>query len=310
MRTRHLVDPELLSLADSFPDMPINDGTLPSVREFSASMIVMGDPEEAGVERREKMVPGLAGEPDVRCLIYTPEKTDGPLPAYLHLHGGGYVLGSPEGSDIQNISLAAELGCMVVSVDYRLAPGFPYPAALNDAYAGLSWLFDNAAMLGVDPARIAIGGESAGGGLAAALGLKARDEGVYQPCFQLLVYPMVDDRTGGEVPADPLVGEYLWNAEKNRYGWASYLGDADPERAAPARAASLAGLPPTWIGVGTLDLFLDEDITYARRLIAAEVATELKLYPSAFHGFSFNPEASISKTYEADYRAALRRAFK
>ena len=309
MTTRHLVDPELVELADSFPVLEITDETLAEVRAFSAGFNVEGDASAAGVTREEIYVPGPVEAAEVRCLVYRPVSAEGPLPVYLHLHGGGYIMGSPEGSDLQSIQLASALSCVVVSVDYRLAPEHPWPAGLEDAYAALDHLFRHADAMGIDAARIAIGGESAGGGLAAALALKARDEGDHKVLYQLLVYPMVDDRTAGEQPHDPLTGEYVWRPEHNRYAWAAYLGEADPAMAAPARAVSLKDLPPVWIGVGTLDLFLDENIAYARRLMAAGVATELKVYPSAFHGFSFNPEAAVSKAYAADYAGALARAF-
>ena len=198
---------------------------------------------------------------------------------------------------------------VVVSVDYRLAPEHPIPAPLDDCYAALGWMHKNAADLNVDPTRIAIGGESAGGGLAAALALKARDEGEYPICWQQLVVPSLDDRTGTEeFPGDPLVGEFIWTRASNQYGRASFLGDAP--RAAPqvpARAESLKGLPPAWMLTGGLDLFRDENIEYARRLMADGVAAELVVYPSACHAFQNVADSQLNQRYEVDFMAALRR---
>ncbi|BBZ36945.1 alpha/beta hydrolase [Mycobacterium conspicuum] len=202
----------------------------------------------------------------------------GPAPALLWIHGGGYVIGSAEMDDRLCARFATRLGITVASVEYRLAPEHPYPAALQDCYAALTWL---AGLPGVDSARVAIGGASAGGGLAAALALWARDHG-FTPAFQLLVYPMLDDRSAAT--ADK-AGYRLWNPRANRFGWSAYLGAADPRVAVPARRDDLGGLPPAWIGVGTNELFHDEDLAYAERLRAAGVPCEVEVVPGAFHGF-------------------------
>jgi acetyl esterase/lipase len=202
----------------------------------------------------------------------------GRAPALLWIHGGGYVIGSAEMDDQLCARFSQRLGITVASVEYRLAPEHPYPAALQDCYAALTWL---AGLSGVDPARVAIGGASAGGGLAAALALWARDHG-FTPAFQLLVYPMLDDRSA--MTADK-TGYRLWNPRANRFGWSAYLGDADPRVAVPARRDDLSGLPPAWIGVGSNDLFHDEDLAYAERLTAAGVPCEVEVVPGAFHGF-------------------------
>jgi acetyl esterase/lipase len=214
-------------------------------------------------------------------------------------------------TDARNRLLARELGCVVVSVDYRLAPETTFPGAVEDCYAALRWLHAEARTLGVDVGRIAIGGESAGGGLAASLALLARDRGEVPLAFQLLIYPMLDDRTGVTVEPSPTVGEFGWSRESNRFGWASLLGrdpggaDVSPYAAA-ARAEDLAGLPPAYIAVGTLDLFLEENLEYARRLMRAGIPTELHVYPGAYHGFQgMAPEARISKAFVNDYFAAL-----
>jgi acetyl esterase/lipase len=198
---------------------------------------------------------------------------------------------------------ARELGVTVAAVDYRLAPEHPYPASLEDCYAALTWL---AALPAVDPARVAIGGASAGGGLTAALALLARDRGEVTPVLQLLAYPMLDDRSASG-PENP--NYRMWSPKSNRFGWAAYLGNADPNIAVPARHEDLSGLPPAWIGVGTHDLFHDEDVAYAERLTAAGVPCQVEVVPGAFHGFdTIVPKAAVSQSFFASQCASLRSA--
>jgi len=220
--TRHLVAPELLGGLEFFPEMDFTMG--PEV--FRAGLANREPPPmPPGLEQvslTERRVPGLNGAPEVRVLHYVPPGTaSGPRPALLHIHGGGYVLGAPEINDIANRGFAMALDCVVVSVNYRLAPETRWPGAVEDCYAALSWLAGNAAELGVDPARIAVAGESAGGGHAAALALYARKMGGPALCFQLLDAPMLDDRTGTSADTHPHVGEFVWTAERNRFGWGS-----------------------------------------------------------------------------------------
>jgi len=234
------------------------------------------------------------------------------LPALLWIHGGGYVLGSVERDDLLAKHLARVGQCVVASVEYRLAPEHPFPAPVEDCYAALKWLSAQSAELGVHTSRIAIGGASAGGGLAAGLALLTRDRAEVEVAFQLLIYPMIDDRN--IAPASETVPDtFVWTRENNRMGWRAYLGrepggaDVSPYAAA-ARATDLTGLPPAYIPVGDLDLFLDENITYAQRLLAASVPTELHVYPGAFHGFNgFVPSAEISRRFNADRDTALKR---
>jgi acetyl esterase/lipase len=226
-----------------------------------------------------------------------------PAPALLWMHGGGYVLGNAEQDDEVCRRFSRTLGITVASVDYRLAPEHPSPAALQDCYSALIWL---AGLPAVDPARIAIGGVSSGGGLAAMLALLARDRGEVTPVLQLLAYPMLDDRSGAR-PANPKYR--LWTPKNNRFGWAAYLGDANPQVAVPARRDDLGGLPPTWIGVGTNDLFHDEDLAYAERLTSAGVPCQIEVVPGAFHGFDIRaPKTPVSQAFFASQCASLRAA--
>lgn len=238
--------------------------------------------------------------------LYRPTAAAAPTAALLWIHGGGYLLGSPEQDDALCRRYVQRLGIVVAAARYRLAPEHPYPIPLEDCYTVLTWL---AGLPGVDADRIAIGGASAGGGLAAALGFLARDRGEVSPVLQVLSYPMLDDRTVGPDLDKP--GFRLWNTRSNRFGWTSYLGGADPAVAVPARRTDLAGLAPAWLGVGTLDLFCAEDLAYAARLNAAGVECEVHEVPGAFHGFDgLAPKAAVSQAYFDSTCASLRRALK
>ncbi len=235
--------------------------------------------------------------------LHRPVGVSGPAPALLWIHGGGYVLGSARQDDGLCRRFGHELGITVASVEYRLAPEHPYPAALEDCYSALTWL---TGLPAVDSARVAIGGASAGGGLAAALALLARDRGDVTPTLQLLAYPMLDDRSGAR-PKNP--NYRLWSPNSNRFGWTAYLGDADPQVAVPARRDDLSGLAPAWIGVGTNDLFHDEDLAYAERLTRAGVPCHVEVVPGAFHGFDLAvPKAQVSQSFFASQCASLRTA--
>ena len=317
MTTRHLVDPEIAPLLDVFPNLTLTTESLLQNRAFLNEMLSQGSaaaPAFPDIDVSERHVPGPQGAPDVRVIVYLPKNTSTPTPALLWIHGGGYVMGNPDMVDLQVKNIVANTGCAVVSVDYRLAPETPHPGPVEDCYAALKWLYVNAHDLNVDTTRIAIGGDSAGGGLTAALGLLTRDRGEVPLVLQLLIYPMLDDRTVTTTEPHPYTGEYVWTPEANRFGWTALLGkepggpDVSPYAAA-ARAEKLEGLPPTFIGVGTLDLFLEEDIEYARRLIRAGVPTELHVYPGAFHGFPMVADAKVSQAFARDELSALTRAF-
>ena len=309
MSSLHLVDPELAQILAQFPSFDINASTLAAVRTMD---LPLDAPVAAEVSCVERLLPSSSGAPDVRVLVYAPSSAR-PAPAVVHIHGGGYVMGRPEMHDARNRQLAHDAGCVVMSVDYRLAPETPFPGGIEDCYTALLWMHRRAGEIGVDSRRIAISGESAGGGLAASLALLARDRGEVCVCFQQLIFPMIDDRTGSVGAPHPYAGEFLWTAASNRYGWRSLLdgppgGDGVSPYAAAARAQDLAGLPPTFIAVGALDLFVEENIEYARRLIRAGVPTELHVYPGAFHGYLLAPQARVTLQADHDASTALRNA--
>ncbi|NVM98934.1 alpha/beta hydrolase [Arthrobacter sp. SDTb3-6] len=261
----------------------------------------------------DHVAPGGGQGVDVALRSYRPAHATGTLPCLYWIHGGGMVAGTMAGDDLHCLQLALSTGLAVVSVEYRLAPEHPFPAAVDDAYQGLLWTVDNAGLLGVDPARLAIGGASAGGGIAAGLALRARDQDGPALRFQYLAYPMLDDRdqtpSNREFPAIP-----SWNRKRNTQAWSWLLGPAHgtdqvSEYAAPARAGNLSGLPPALIQVGELDLFRDEDIEYAARLLQAGVPTALQVYPGFYHGAdALVPEADVSVRLLRDRDEALVRA--
>src|SRR5712692_10051610 len=305
------LDPELAAPLEAWRNATqggINLHDIPAARrmmdELAAAQMAKAPPIE-GVSTADRQAPGPEGAPDVFVRIYQPTDRPDTLPALLWIHGGGYVLGSVASNDLVARHLAKVGQCVVASVEYRLAPEYPFPAPVEDCYAALKWLAAQSAELGVNTSRIAIGGASAGGGLAAGLALLTRDRAEVEVAFQLLIYPMIDDRN--IAPASETVPDtFVWTRENNRMGWRAYLdrepGGADVSPyAAAARAPDLTGLPPAYIPVGDLDLFLDENMTYAQRLLAAGVPTELHVYPGAFHGFNgFVPCAEISRRFNAD----------
>jgi len=310
------IDPEVAAALAQTPIGSMDFGTLtyadlPAMREqMSALPRPPAPPTKTRYE--DHVVPGPDGDPDITLRMYRAPGTTGPAPALYWIHGGGYIFGSALDPDVRLSRWAEQLGCVVVSVEYRLAPEHPYPAPLEDCYAGLRWTYGQAATLGIDPQHIAIGGASAGGGLAAGLALLARDRGEVPIAFQLLIYPMIDDRNAtGSSHLDALV----WSRGANDLGWRAYLGclaGGDiPPYAAAARATDLAGLPPAQITVGTCDVFRDEDIEYAARLLAAGVPTELHVYPGAPHGFEMlAPDAGVSQRCRRDIDEALARALR
>jgi acetyl esterase/lipase len=307
-----LVDPELLPSVKGTPPLAAMTDAILAASRKEMGRNVLPAPAPQPVERN---IPGLAGQPSVRVLIVDPDPAKKAKPALLHTHGGGYILGSADFFAFVAQGYAQRCGCVVVSVDYRLAPETRFPGSLDDNYAALLWLYQHADELGVDPKRIAVGGESAGGGHAAALAIRARDRKEVPVVFQLLIYPMLDDRTGSTRPVSPNVGQIAWGAEGNRFGWTALLGVPAgsalvPSGSVPSRLERLDGLAPAFIGVGSIDLFVDEDVEYARRLINAGVSTELHVAPGAYHAFDLTvPQAKVSQRFRSSIDTALRRAF-
>jgi acetyl esterase/lipase len=305
-----LVDPELLPALKQFPAFDLSAEMVRKFRQMPGTP-PLPVPAPQPVERH---IPGPPGAPEVRLWVVDPAPLEKSKPLLLHMHGGGFMMTDP-GWVPRLQGIATDCYCVVVSVDYRLAPETRYPGSLEDNYAALKWAHAHAAELGIDRSRIAVGGEGAGGGHAASLAIHARDRNEVPIVFQLLTYPQLDDRTGSTRPTPPAIGRFMWTASANRPAWSSLLGVPAgsykaPVAAVPARVASVAGLPPAWIGVGSIDLFVEEDMEYARRLVHVGVATELLVVRGAFHGLDLLvPDAESSKQFSASWKTALRKAF-
>jgi acetyl esterase/lipase len=261
----------------------------------------------------ERLAPGLAGEPDISLAVCVPAKATTPVAAIYFIHGGGMITGSNRGSSIAGaLTVAAELGLAVISVEYRLAPEHPHPAPVEDCYAGLLWTVEHADELGIDLERLVVGGISAGGGLAAATVLLARDRGGPAITAQMLWSPMLDDRNNS-YSTRQMVGLGIWDASDNAFGWTALLGDQQggsevSPYAAPARASDLSGLPPAFVDVGSAETFRDEVVDYASRIWRAGGSAELHVWPGGFHGFQLlAPQAAISQTSRQAVMAWLRR---
>jgi acetyl esterase/lipase len=317
VKTRGLIAAELLPGLDILPTFELSDELIASLRSAGPGSMDRPPLSEAlqAVSCEERFIAGAAGSPEVRILLYTPHaKVTAPRPACLHVHGGGYVMGGPEMNDEMNRSMAAALGCVIVSVDYRLAPETRYPHSLEDCYAALRWLNEEAEALRVNRNAIAIAGESAGAGHAASLATLARDRGEFKVCLQSLDSPMLDDRTGSSNEPHAYCGEFVWTPHSNRYGWRALLGvepggNDVPVGAVPARTPDMRGMPPTFISVGAVDLFAEESMEYARRLIRAGVPTELHVIPGAFHGYQIVRSSPQARAGERLRTEALAHAF-
>jgi acetyl esterase/lipase len=306
-------------LAEALIDFPVLDiwTDIPAARTFFVEMAkqIQSDlPPVEGIATSDHLVAGPDGAPNVPVRVYRPDNSTESLPALLWMHGGGYVLGSLQGDDYKVRQLVENVGCIVVSVEYRLAPEHPFPAPLEDCYAALMWLAANTDGLGVDAARMAVGGLSAGGGLAAALALLARDRAEVNVLFQMLCCPMIDDQNVTS-SSYSITDPRMWNRDCNERGWAAYLGreggggsESTSPYAAVAQAEDLSDLPPAYIPVGSQDLFVDENIEYARRLNQAGVPAELHVFPGGIHAFEFLvPAARISQRAMAMHYDVLRR---
>lgn len=302
-------DPELVPYAELIPAMPLDevikrDAAPPDPAALAeiARRLPSYTPERE-VTTEDRRLPG-----GVPVRIFRP-RADGPLPAVIYLHGGGFVSGELDYFSVRCLRLADQIPAVVVAVDYRLAPEHPYPAALEDTYATLEWLAGAAGELGVDPARIAAAGDSAGGNLSTALALLTRDRGGPPLRFQFLDVPVTDDRL--DTPSmKAFTDTPMWNRSDAVLSWRYYLGgDGEaPPYAAPMRAGDLSGLPPAFVTVCEFDPLRDEGIAYAQRLVQAGVPTELHLYPGAFHGAPIIADVALTRRMNADMVGALRRA--
>jgi acetyl esterase/lipase len=306
-----MLDPELAEAFRALPHVNLVDRSLEELIAWRKAGAVTPTAAPAGVVIDNLEIPGRTPQaPRVKVRVYRPA---GALsaPVVLWIHGGGFVGGNVDGSDPLLIRWVRGAGCAAVSVDYRLAPEHPYPAAPDDCYATLQWIARSPKELGVGPSRIAVAGASAGGCLAAAVALMARDLGGPKLCHQFLVIPVLDDRY--VTPSSTRIGDpRVWNVGNSRAGWRYYLGARHgrdvPTYAAPAREANLSGLPPTTIHVEELDGLRDEAVDYASRLTLAGVRTELVVYPGTFHGhFAFIPQAAISKRTARDMDEVIQR---
>jgi acetyl esterase/lipase len=308
---KYHLDPELAGPAAMLPEFDFND--LPAARAKATELLLsFGPADETGVRVENRVIPNSSGAPDVTLRIYHPDALVAPAAIY-HVHSGGFIVGDLETEHAWCIDIARRLGIVVIAVDYRLAPEFPYPGPLEDVYVGLAWLAKNAAEFGIDPQRIAIHGVSAGGGLCAAVALLARDRGGPDIAFQFLAVPQVDDRLT-TASAEKFVDTPMWDRNCSIISWNAYLGrgvpgsDSVPAYAAPARATDLRNLPPAYVSAMEFDPLRDEGIEYALALLRAGTQVELHLLPGTYHGSRLVPQAAISQRELAEEVAVLRRA--
>ncbi|MFD5828637.1 alpha/beta hydrolase [Lentzea sp. NPDC060358] len=287
-------------------DLTDVEGTREALRAFGEA------PKNSTVAAEEHLTTGIAGS-SVPIHLLRPATPRGPLPVLLWFHGGGQVLGYAAQDDFWLMPLCETLGCAVASVEYRLAPETPAPGAAEDGLTAYQWLLDQAEALKLDPTRIGIAGQSGGGGIAAATTLLIRDRGLTTPLFQSLLYPMLDDRNT-TTSSNEITDIGIWDRGTNILAWQAILGDATGQEvsqyAAPARATDLSGLPPTFMAVGELDLFRDEDLDYAHRLLTRGVPVDLHLYSGAYHAFDlFAPTARVSRSLRQTWSSDLDRRF-
>jgi len=318
IRKTDRIEPGILAMLDRLARWDCTN--VATVRASYAAVSAAPVPPDPRVKRTDALIPGIDGRPDVSVRWYRPADeetdTDEALPCLLWLHGGGYIMGTLDENDDRLDRMVIELGCAVVSVDWRLAPEHPYPEGLDDAETAWRRITEAPAAYAVDPDRLVVAGASAGAGLAAALCLRLREIDVPQPALQLLIYPMLDDReltTSIRASEDP--GHWgLWNLAANRLCWAAYLGTLAgaevPPTAAPARATDLSALAPAFLAIGDVDAFLGENLDYAARLSNAGVPTELHVYPGVIHGgFGARPSTPRTAQLLRDVYGALAMAF-
>ncbi len=316
MNVNRRYDPTVEELASIYPRLDVSDpaGARNAVKEFFDAMAANGveRPTDDRIEEIERTIPGPDGAPDVKIRIYMPKDRKGPGPGFVNFHGGGFILGDLEMEHPRCLIMAAEGGAVSVGVDYRLAPENPFPDGVEDCYAALQWVVANASDLKIDPAKVAIGGGSAGGNLTAAVTLMARDRGGPQVAFQMLFYPVIDDRCETPSMKDG-AGLYIWDYQNSLDMWNQYIGkdrkNVSPY-AAPARAQVLSSLPPAYVMTCEHDPLRDEGIIYAMRLMAAGVQVELHNYPGTVHSFDFFTPSEISTRAVNDAVEAFKRAMR
>ena len=312
-------DPELAPMVELLPNEELTLDGIPEARTNMESLVAVlsTDIDATGVTISDREITGRDGAPPVPVRVYVPKgEAAGPRPAYLTIHGGGFVMGTIAIEHAFGVQVARELGAVVVAVEYRLAPEHPYPAGLEDCYAVLCWLHEEADALGIDTDRIGIGGQSAGGGLTAGLALLAKDRGGPPVCFQLLGIPELDDRLDTS-SMRRFVDTPLWKRPNAIVSWQAYLGDRAggpdvPIYAAPARATveEVRGLPPAYVTTMEFDPLRDEGILYALRLLEAGVSVELHQFPGTFHGSALIPTAAVSRRAGEELLVALRRGLR
>lgn len=303
-------DPELAPIIPLLPQLGMEDvaKARAGLEEILGSMARAEAPDD--VTWDDRAIPGPTGAPDVTVRVYRPKKDGTGRPGVLYIHGGGFCVGSIESEHDGPLRICSNLGAVVVSVEYRLAPEHPFPAGFDDCYAALLWMAESYDALGIDPSRVAVMGGSAGGALAAAVALAARDRRGPRLCFQLLNIPVIDDRL--DTPSmRQFTDTPMWNRPNAELSWKYYLGENPSEvspYAAPGRATNLAGLPPAFVSTMEFDPLRDEGILYAMRLLEAGVSVELHQYPGTFHGSAVIPTAAVSQRSAAEMTAVLARA--
>lgn len=309
---RYSFDPQFRDFVATLPTVDFS--RLDEARMFFGQMTesIKAAVDTSGVDFAEHFIPGPDGAPQVRVLVYVPKSKTGTTPALLHIHSGGFVLGSVEMIHGESVRLAVALGITVVAVAYRLAPEHPFPAGIEDCYSALSWMAQESTTLGIDAARIGVLGQSAGGGLSAALALLSRDRPGPKLCFQYLGIPELDDRL--QTPSmQEFVDTPFWDRPSAEWSWKYYLGDTAPGSdsvspyAAPARMKDLSGLPPAYLSAQQFDPLRDEGILYALRMLQAGVAVELHSFPGTFHGSLVLPGADVSQREMAEMIAVLKK---
>lgn len=312
------IDPEILPALEMMAGPAMTEEmlrasrTAPPMFEMPTLAQLIGD---RPIRWEDRTIPGQAGGPDLEITIIRPAELSGAVPGLYNIHGGGMITGTKEMDSLRLVELVDELGVVAVNVEYRLAPEHPYPAGVEDIYAGLEWTAAHAAELGIDPARLVVMGGSAGGGFSAAVSLMARDRKGPALAGQLLLCPMLDNTnttvSAGQYAAPALAA---WSLENNLLAWRMVLGEDGayaedaPAYAAPTRADDVSDLPPAFVEVGSAEMFRDEDVEYASRIWATGGHAELHVWAGAYHGFDvFAPDSELARAAKASRSSWLRR---